>query len=80
MKKEFIDDALNQDYNFNIHNISGDIETTCLNCGFTEKVPDFIYDECSRKKYHLKLKKRVSTLECGKCGKETAIPATFLKN
>jgi len=67
MKKDFIDD------------IGGDIETTCLNCGFTEKVPNFIYDEMSRKKYHLKINKKVSTLTCQKCGKETAIPSNFLK-
>ena len=46
MKKDFIDD------------IGGDIETTCLNCSFTEKVPNFIYDEMSRKKYHLKINKK----------------------
>lgn len=67
MKKDFIDD------------IGGDIETTCLNCGFTEKVPNFIYDEMSRKKYHLKINKKVSTLTCQKCRKETAIPSNFLK-
>ncbi len=67
MKKDFIDD------------IGGDIETTCLNCGFTEKVPNFIYDEMSRKKYHLKINKKVSTLTCQKCGKETSIPSNFLK-
>jgi len=67
MKKDFIDD------------IGGDIETTCLNCSFTEKVPNFIYDEMSRKKYHLKINKKVSTLTCQKCGKETSIPSNFLK-
>lgn len=67
MKKDFID------------GIGGDIETTCLNCGFTEKVPNFIYDEMSRKKYHLKINKKVSTLTCQKCGKETSIPSNFLK-
>ena len=55
------------------------IETTCLVCGFTEKVPDFIYDEMSRKKYHLKINKKVSTLTCQRCGKEVAIPSTWLK-
>lgn len=58
---------------------SEDIETTCLNCGFTERVPDFIYDEMSRKKYHIKINKKVSTLFCNKCGKETAIPSSWLK-
>lgn len=58
---------------------SSDIVTTCLNCGFTEKVPDFIYDECSRKIYHFKIKKKVSTLTCQKCGKDTAIPSSFLQ-
>jgi len=57
-----------------------DIETTCLACGFTENVPDFIYDEMSRKKYHLKIRKKVSTLACQKCFKETAISSYWLKN
>ena len=78
LKREFIDDIL--DPNFNEYDITNsDIETTCLNCGFTEKVPDFIYDEMSRKKYHLKIRKRVSTLYCSKCEKETAIPSSWLK-
>ena len=59
---------------------SDDIETTCLNCGFTEFVPAFIYDEMSRKKYHLKIRKKVSTLTCQRCFKETAIPSNWLKN
>lgn len=67
-------------FNFNFDvNLNEDIETTCLNCGFTEKVPDFIYDEMSRKKYHFKIKRRVSTLTCQNCGKNTAIPSSFLK-
>ena len=57
-----------------------DIETTCLKCGFTEKVPDFIYGEMSRKKYHLKIRKKVSTLHCQKCFKETAISSYWIKN
>ena len=56
-----------------------DIETTCLVCGFTENVPDFIYDEMSRKKYHFKINKKVSTLTCQKCGKESAVPSTWIK-
>ena len=59
--------------------VGSDIETTCLSCGFTEFAPDFIYDEMSRKKYHLKINKKVSTLYCNNCGKKTAIPASFLK-
>lgn len=57
-----------------------DIKTTCLSCGFTENVPAFIYDEMSRKKYHLKTKKKVSTLACQKCGKETAVSAYWTEN
>ncbi|MDD2391629.1 MAG: hypothetical protein PHU94_01665 [Bacilli bacterium] len=57
-----------------------DIKTTCLSCGYTENVPDFIYDEMSRKKYHFKIRRKVSTLHCQKCGKETAISAYWLKN
>lgn len=56
------------------------IETTCLKCGFKEKVPDFIYDEMSRRKYHFKIRKKVSTLTCQKCFEETAIPSNWLKN
>lgn len=59
-------------------NENSDIETICLNCGYTEKVPDFIYDEMSRKKYHLKINKKVSTLYCSKCQKQTAIPKSFV--
>ena len=56
------------------------IKTTCLKCGLTENIPDFIYDEFSRKKYHLKIKRKVSTLACQRCGKETAISAYWLKD
>lgn len=83
MKRELIDDILDPEFNFDdefYNDTSQDIETTCLHCGFTEKVPDFIYDECSRKKYHFKLKKKVFTLYCGRCEKETAVPSSFLKN
>ena len=83
MKRELIDDILDPEFNFEdslYEDTSEDIKTTCLHCGFTEKVPDFIYDECSRKKYHFKLKKKVSTLYCGSCEKETAVPSSFLKN
>lgn len=81
MKREIIDDILDPNFVFKFEDYKNeDIDTTCLHCGFTEKVPDFIYDEFSRKKYHLKIKKRVSTLNCSKCEKETAIPASFLKN
>lgn len=69
------------DFEENFYNdTSEDIETTCLNCGFKEFVPDFIYGECSRKIYHFKLKKKVPTLYCCKCQKESAVPSSFLKN
>lgn len=77
-KRELIDNILDPTFNFD-NNYGSDIKTTCLACGFTENVPDFIYDEMSRKKYHLKIRKKVSTLYCNKCQKETAIPASFLK-
>lgn len=83
MKRELIDDILDPNFNFDedyYEDTNTDVETTCLNCGYTEHVPDFIYGECSRKKYHLKLKKRVPTLYCSKCDKETAVPSNFLKN
>ena len=57
-----------------------DIKTTCLSCGFTENVPDLIYWEMSRKKYHSKIKEKVSTITCQKCFKETAISAYHLEN
>ena len=76
-KRELIDDILDPNYNFD--DFGSDIDTTCLSCGKTDKVPDFIYDEYSRKKYHFKLKKKVSTLYCNKCGKETAVPTSFLE-
>lgn len=82
MKRELIDDILDPNFNFDdvfYDDSSEYIETTCLNCGFTENVPDFIYDEMSRKKYHLKINKKVSTLTCQKCGKESAIPSNWLK-
>lgn len=82
MKKEFINDILDPEFNFEdllYEDTSENIETTCLHCGFTEKVPDFIYDEMSRKKYHFKINKKVSTLTCQKCGKESAIPSNWLK-
>ena len=47
LKREFIDDIL--DPNFNEYNIpNSDIETTCLNCGFTEKVPDLYCSKCEK--------------------------------
>ena len=61
MKPELIDDMLDPSFNFDeddYEDTNTDVETTCLNCGHTEHVPDFIYGECSRKKYHLKIKKR----------------------
>lgn len=86
-KRELIDDILDPNFRFDFEvndddyfdDTSSDIETTCLKCGFTENVPDFIYGEMSRKKYHLKINKKVSTLTCQKCFKESAIPSSFLK-
>lgn len=81
MKRDIIDDILDPNYNFDDYDYEDDyIESICLNCKKTDSVPDFIYDECSRKKYHLKLNKKISTLECGYCGKETLVPSSFLKN
>lgn len=80
-KRELIDDILDPNYQFDFDDYSGgDIETICLNCGYTEKVPDFIYDEFSTKKYHFKLKKKVPTITCMNCQKESAVPSSFLKN
>lgn len=81
MKSDLTNDLDDFEFDFDESSYSdtnSDIETTCLNCGFTEKVPDFIYDECSTKKYHFKIKKKVSTLTCQRCGKEQAVPSSFL--
>ena len=75
MKKDIEDDFWDD-----VIDDTPDIKTTCLKCGFTENVPAFIYDEMSRKKYHLKIRKKVSTLACQKCFKETAISAYWLDN
>lgn len=85
MKREFIDDILDPNYKFEFEDENYDysseyVDSICLNCGKTDSVPDFIYDEYSRKKYHLKLNKKVATLECGYCEKETLVPSSFLKN
>lgn len=83
MKRELIDDILDPNYNFLVedYDYSDDyIDSICLNCGKKDSIPDFIYDECSRKKYHFKLNKKVSTLDCGYCEKETVVPSSFLKN
>lgn len=85
MKREIIDDILDPNYNFEFENENYDyssdyIDSICLHCGKSDNVPDFIYDEFSRKKYHLKINRKVSTLECGFCGKETLIPSSFVKN
>lgn len=78
MKKNNLNNCPDPFLDFN-DDTSEDIETTCLHCGFTEYIPDFIYDEMSRKKYHLKINKKVSTLTCQKCGRETAISSYFFK-
>lgn len=85
MKRELIDDILDPNCKFEFENDNYDysndyIDSICLNCGKTDKVPNFIYDECSRKKYHFKINKKVATLECGYCEKETLIPLIFFKN
>lgn len=83
MKRKLIDDILDPNYHFEDEfldaDVSEDIETVCLNCGCTTLVPDFIYDEFSKKKYHFKLKKKVPTINCMECQKETAIPKSYLE-
>ena len=78
-KKESLDEF--EDFSFlgTYEESSSDVEMTCLHCGYTEMVPDYILDEMSRKKYHFKIKKAVYTLTCQKCFKETAIPSYYLK-
>lgn len=60
--------------------IDDEILTRCISCGFEEKVPDFIYDECSFKKVHIKFRKSISTLACGRCGKNSAIPSRYFSD
>ena len=78
-KKETLDEF--EDFSFlgTYEEPSSDVEMTCLRCGYTEMVPDYILDEMSRKKYHFKIRKAVYTLTCQKCFKESAIPSHYLK-
>lgn len=85
MKCEKINDNLVSDYQFEFEDDNCDyssdyIDSICLNCGETDRIPDFVYGECSKKKYHLKLNKKVPTLICGFCEKETVVSSSFLKN
>lgn len=83
MKCENFDDTLDSNCQFedDNYNYSSDyIESICLSCGKTDRIPDFIYGECSKKKYHLKLNKKVATLKCGYCEKETVVSSSSLKN
>lgn len=81
VKRELIDDILDPDYQFDFDdNMSHDIETVCLNCGEKELVPNYIYDEFSKKKYHFKLKKKAPTITCMSCQKDTAVPSSYLNN
>ena len=45
MDDEFIDDIIDD---------SDDIDSICLNCDKEDLIPCVIYDEYSRKRYHLK--------------------------
>ena len=81
MDDDFIDDEfIDDEFIDDIIDDSDDIDSICLNCGKEDRIPCFIYDEYSKKRYHLKIKKKVSTLQCGFCGKETVIPKKFFKN
>ena len=85
MKRELIEDILDPNYKFEFENDNYDysddyIYPICLNCGKTDKVHNFIYDKCSRKKYYFKINKKEVTLECDYCEKETLIPLNFFKD
>lgn len=53
---------------------SSEIPSICLNCNHEDLIPDFIYDEFSKKIYHKQLKKEVYTLNCNYCEKECVVP------
>ena len=77
-KRELIDDILDPNYNFTSND--EDILTKCLKCGYEEPVPDFIYDEFAKKKFHKEIKKIVPTLNCQSCDNEKFIPKKYFKN
>ena len=79
-KRELIDDILDPNYNFEDDFDDEDIITKCLLCGFEEPVPNFIYDEFSKKKFHEEIKKIVPTLNCQRCDNEKFIPKEYFKN
>lgn len=80
-KRELIDDILDPNFIFGEdNNADEDILTKCLKCGFEEKVPDFIYDEFGKKKFHKELGKRVITLNCQRCDTEKFIPKKYFKD
>ena len=79
-KRELIDDILDPNFIFGDDNKKDeDILTKCLKCGFEEQVPDFIYDEFGKKKFHKELGKRVITLNCQRCDTEKFIPKKYFK-
>lgn len=58
----------------------GDVKSICLNCGYEDTIPDFIYDEFSEKIKHKELKndKKISTLNCSRCNKLKIIPKQYI--
>ena len=85
-RRELIDDILDPNYNFEDidydqnSDTDNDIKTKCLRCGFEEDVPDFIYDEFGKKKFHKEIRKIVPTLNCQRCDHEKFIPKKYFKN
>lgn len=57
---------------------SSEIPSRCLNCNHEDLIPDFIYDEFSKKIYHKQLKKEVYTLNCNYCEKECVVPINVI--
>ena len=76
-KREIIDDILDPYYDESERTIH--IRTKCLKCGYEENVPDYIYEDFGKKKFHKEIKKVVSTLNCQKCDNEKAIPKEYFK-
>lgn len=80
-KRELIDDILDPNFNFEEDNDTDEeILTKCLKCGFEEPVPNLIYEEFGRKKFHKELRKRVTTLNCQRCDTEKFIPKKYFKD
>jgi len=63
----------------NLFETDDDIDSMCLNCGFEQKIPDFIYGEMGILLKHKELNnKSVCTIYCNNCQKLKVIPKNSL--